>query len=140
MGFIGKDLRSGLISRHRSKVFALIDTDIGKEIFPISRRSSGKGSLNIRLSESTTTKSVKGSVDSEQFSSKIKNFSNDRDFVLFLKSTAQKRISLTQSDKQQIVDELLKRIPLMSVHSTCDTLWSLGTLKMQFRQTVSAKD
>lgn len=139
LGFNGNSLHTRLISRQRSNIVALRDADIGKEIFPMNMRNSGQSSLNIRLTESTNIKPAKSFEDSNEFASKIRNFTSDREFASFLKSTAQKRSSLTQTDKQQIVDELLKRIPMMSVHSVSDALWSLGTLKMQFRLTVSGK-
>ena len=139
LGFNGNNLHARLISHQRSDNLVLRDTDIGKEVFSINMRNPGQSSPNIRLTGSTNFKPVKSSEDSNQFASKIRNFTSEREFASFLKSTAQKRSSLTQTDKQQIVDELLKRIPMMSVHSVSDALWSLGTLKMQFRLTVSGK-
>ena len=71
-----------------------------------------------------------------QFSSKIKGFSSDRDFALFLKSCAVKRVTLSRSDRRQLASELIRRVPSMSVHSISDVIWSMGTLKLPTKNLV----
>lgn len=75
-------------------------------------------------------KAVSKAVIESQFSSKIKSFISDRDFALFLKSCAVKRVTLSRSDRRQLASELIRRVPSMSVHSICDVIWSMGTLKL----------
>ena len=71
-----------------------------------------------------------------KFSSKIRDLSNDREFVLYLKAAAQKRMTLSRSDRRQLADELLRRVSTMNVHSVSDVLWSIGTLKLPTKHNV----
>jgi hypothetical protein len=71
-----------------------------------------------------------------KFSSKIRDLSNDREFVLYLKAAAQKRMTLSRSDRRQVADELLRRVSTMNVHSVSDVLWSIGTLKLPTKNNV----
>lgn len=71
-----------------------------------------------------------------KFSSKIRDLSNDREFVLYLKAAAQKRMTLSRSDRRQLADELLRRVSTMNVHSVSDVLWSIGTLKLPTKNNV----
>jgi hypothetical protein len=75
----------------------------------------------------------------KQFSSKIKSFSSDRDFALYLKSCAVKRVTLSRSDRRQLASELIRRVPSMSVHSISDVIWSMGTLKLPTKNLVRIK-
>lgn len=71
-----------------------------------------------------------------QFSSKIRTFSSDRDFALYLKSCALKRVTLSRSDRRQLASELIRHVPNMSVHSISDVIWSMGTLKLPTKNLV----
>lgn len=81
-------------------------------------------------------KAVSKAAIESQFSSKIKSFTSDRDFALFLKSCAVKRVTLSRSDRRQLASELIRRVPSMSVHSICDVIWSMGTLKLPTKNLV----
>ena len=71
-----------------------------------------------------------------QFSDKISGFASDREFATYLKSVAQKRITLSRNDRRQLADELTRRVPLMSIHSISKVIWSMGTLKLPIKNTV----
>ena len=135
LALIGKTLRHKSVYDRRSETSILRDAEIGRESYPGDRRNRGRSKQEIRLPVDNGIKYSRNNLGNS-FISKMKGFSSDRDLALFLKSTAQKRIALTQADKQHIVDELMQRVPNMSVHSASDVLWSLGTLKIPLRQMV----
>lgn len=95
------------------------------------------GSLNLKMSPKDADKVAHLKREAEsQFSDRISGFTNDKEFAAYLKSAAQKRITLSRSDRRQLADELTRRVPLMSVHSISKVIWSMGTLKVPTKTTV----
>lgn len=136
LSLIGKTLRNGQVRTQRLTKLILRDTENSRRGFSEDGRNR-RTNIDIQFVDANEVKILRNSLGAS-FITKIKSFSSDRDFTQFLKSTAQKRIAVTQADKQSIIDELLHRVPKMSVHSACDVLWSLGTLKLPLRQMVNA--
>jgi hypothetical protein len=95
------------------------------------------GTSNLKMSPRDEDKAANLKREAEsQFSDRISSFTSDRDFASYLKSVAQKRITLSRADRRQLADELTRRAPLMSVHSISKVLWSMGTLKLPTKITV----
>lgn len=95
------------------------------------------GASNLKMSPRDEDKAANLKREAEsQFSDRISSFTSDREFAAYLKSVAQKRITLSRTDRRQLADELSRRIPLMSVHSISKVLWSMGTLKLPTKMTV----
>ena len=149
LALIGNTLYRKTSLNRRLDTFIFRDADIGKEIFPEDSRknvltshlNAPRSHTDLRFKDNNSQERVKSvkllNKDfKDSFISKCNSLTNNREFAQFLKSTAQKRTTLTQSDRQHVVDELLHRVSHMSVHIVSDVLWSLGTLKIPIKQTV----
>eukprot|EP00596_Hydrurales_sp_CCMP1899_P006793 CAMPEP_0119051996 /NCGR_PEP_ID=MMETSP1177-20130426/73436_1 /TAXON_ID=2985 /ORGANISM="Ochromonas sp, Strain CCMP1899" /LENGTH=1626 /DNA_ID=CAMNT_0007031409 /DNA_START=104 /DNA_END=4981 /DNA_ORIENTATION=- len=67
------------------------------------------------------------------FMDKLSAFNDGKEFVSYLKATSQKRIALSNSDRQRLAGELIYRVPHLSASQASDVLWSLGTLKISVK-------
>jgi hypothetical protein len=101
------------------------------------QKQFGASSLKMSPRDEDKAANLKREAES-QFSDRISSFTSDREFAVYLKSVAQKRITLSRTDRRQLADELTRRVPLMSVHSISKVLWSMGTLKLPTKITVQS--
>jgi hypothetical protein len=124
--FIGKSILQSQVSNAHPLIHLFVNND-ANFVSPASPRIETQKEKDRAVSKAE----LEG-----QFSSKIKSFSSDRDFALYLKSCAVKRVTLSRSDRRQLASELIRRVPTMSVHSISDVIWSMGTLKLPIKNLV----